>query len=301
MRFDLVGLLASVLALGGGWGSLEAQRVVLRIHPHVGDTLHMKLDQRFEMTGESSPASPPSSHANSAAPSPASPGAPPAAATPEPGMAMAARMQICTHTVVLRATTTGTELQSITDSVSFAPVSAAAIPIFAQTKRALQGRMVRLHIGIDGGITVSDPSGRAPDPASPAVMLAQIPALLPGGPVQMGDSWVRELLLPLSATQTTTGLVRITFRLDSLGPDATIAYISMHGTFSHDHGRDSSGTRDHTLGTLTGTMQVDRRLEWLTDSRTTVTLTSTVTPPGGTSPVRVHVKITQWLRAVPGA
>ena len=125
--------------------------------------------------------------------------------------------------------------------------------------------------------------------------------MLPTGPVQAGDSWARDLLVPLGAPHAKDGLVRITFHLDSLGPDAAIAYISMHGTFSHDHGRGASGAQDQTVGTLTGTMQVDRRLAWLTDSRMTVTVTSTVTPSSGAHPTVVHVKITQWLRAVPGA
>jgi hypothetical protein len=292
-----------------GTGALEAQRVTLRIHPHTGDTLHMRLDQRFEMTGEVPPISPGSQPHPLPPPTQAAP-VPPSSTLPTfgrglPPTAMIATMRICTHSIILASTLTGTDLQSITDSVAIAPAPAAAIPLFAQTKRALEKRTVRLHIGTDGAMTLPKSASATGSVPPETVMLGQIPAVLPSMPVQPGDSWARDLLVPLSASPAKDGLVRISFHLDSLGPDAAIAYISLHGTFSHDRGRSGSGAQDQPYGTLTGTMQVDRRLEWLTDSRMTVTLTSTVTSPtSGTPashPMLVHVKITQWLRAVPGS
>ena len=278
-------------------GSLSAQRVLLRIHPHAGDTLHMKLEQRFEMSSDASQP-PPASHPHSSPPSNAF-AAPTTAGGA--GSLMTATMLICTHTVILASTATGTDLQSITDSVSIAPAFAATLPMFTQTKRALEGKTVLLHMGVDGAMTLSRDAHGASDTAAQAVPFAQIPAVLPAKPVQVGDSWARDLLVPLGAARGKDGLIRITFHLDSLGPDAAIAYISMHGTFSQDHGKDVSKTAGQSSGTLVGTMQVDRRLEWLTDSRMTVTLTSVVIPPGGTETRHVRVKITQWLRAVPGA
>ena len=291
-------LIAPVLL---GAGSLEAQRVLLRIHPHVGDTLHMKLDERFEMTSVSSSTPSPPSRAHSSIPANS------LSAVPSTGngtsSVMTATMLICTHTIIVGSTAASTDLQSITDSVSITPAIAASFPLFAQAKRVLEGRTVHLRVATDGAMTLPKSPQGATDTASQAVPFAQIPALLPAGPVQPGDSWARDLLVPLGTAHGKDASVRITFHLDSLGPDAAIAYISMHGTFSHDHGKDAPPphTQGRSSGTLAGTMQVDRRLEWLTDSRMSVTMTSVVTPPNGTEPVHVHVKITQWLRAVPGA
>jgi hypothetical protein len=60
------------------------------------------------------------------------------------------------------------------------------------------------------------------------------------------------------------------------------------------------GARFVTSSVLTGTMQVDRRRGWMTDSRTTVAVHSVATPPPGSTaqPVHFRMKITQWLRAV---
>jgi hypothetical protein len=266
---SLLQSLTPFLAVSGGTAGVQ-QRVSLRIRPHVGDTLRMKLDQQVEMTD--------------------------AADTGAAAKPMTATMRIATRTVVLHCGPAGTELLSMTDSVSLTPSGAAGFPMFSQTKRALEGRTVRLRVGTDGAITLP---GDKSSPSSASAVLAQVPAVLPRGGVRVGDSWVRDLRVPVPTVHGTTGLVSVTFHLDSLGPDQGIAYISLHGTLSHDHDSDKPGTQGQTAGTITGTMQVDRRLEWLTDSRMIVTLISLVAPPGKGEPKRVHVKVTQWLRVVP--
>jgi hypothetical protein len=244
-----------------------AQAVMLRIRPHVGDTLRMKMEQRVEICGDSL------NHAG------------------DDGGPMTAVMRVYTRAVVEREVSGVTEMLSITDSVTITPAMAAAIPIFAQTKRALEGRTVRLHVALDGSISVENPTN--------AHVAQRLPAVLPDKPVAPGDVWTRDMAVPVSATHASTGIVRATFRLDSLAPDATMAYISMSGTFSHDHPKgDTTDARDETTGTIAGTMQIDRRLEWMTDSRTTVTLLSTVKQPPA-APTRVHMKITQSMRAMP--
>ena len=90
------------------------------------------------------------------------------------------------------------------------------------------------------------------------------------------------------------GMVRATFRLDSLGRNGDIAYISMKGTLSHDH-RD--GSNSELEGWMSGTMQLDRRLAWITDTRAIIDVESMVRPATGGQPMRVRTKITQVLRA----
>lgn len=254
------------------FGQGKRSEVTLRIRPHVGDTIYMKMDQRFEMTGDT-------------------------VRDGASGKGMAASMRVFTRAIVTQRLEAATELVSITDSVVVTPAAAAALPLFAQTKRALEGHTVHLRVGTDGGITLVD----ARHPLATQPVFATVPAVLPERPVAAGASWVRDLLIPLSATHAITGLIRVTFHLDSLGPEGSVAYLSLHGTVTHDHANDELGTHGHTVGTLTGTMQLDRRLDWVTDSRTTVTLTSTVTHPGERHETRVHMKVTQCLRAIPGS
>lgn len=241
-----------------------AQSVLLRIRPHVGDTLRMKMEQRIEMRGDSTDADddmPP----------------------------MAASMRVYTRAIVSGATDAGTTLLSITDSVTIRPAIAASLPLFAQTKKSLEGKTVRLEVGDDGAISVMG--------AKDGRLVQRLPAMLPGKPVSPGDVWTRELSVPVSATHASTGNAKVTFRLDSLGPDGTLAYISMRGTFAHSK-KEADGPRDETTGTIEGMMIVDRRLEWMTDSRTTVTLLSTVSQASG-QPTHVHMKVMQSLRAMP--
>jgi hypothetical protein len=258
------------------WGapsfSAGAQRVTLRVRPPVGDTLWMTMDQTFEMADDST-------H-SSAAP-----------------QAMSAKVRVCTHTIVLNRAKNGTEVESVTDSVNITPDIVTTIPLFANVRRALNGRHVHLRITEDGALQIlGDPAS-----ATPGAVSMAMPPMLPDQPVAVGQTWTRELPVPISGAQTSGGLVHATFRLDSLSADQNIAYISMKGTLAHPaSAKDGSkAARPAMVGTLVGTMQIDRRLEWMTDSRATITFNSLVRLSRDTAPVWVRMKVTQWLRAVP--
>ena len=99
-----------------------------------------------------------------------------------------------------------------------------------------------------------------------------------------------------SAEAGTTGLVRATFQLDSLGKNGDVAFISMRGTLSHDA---LDGRTSELEGWLAGRMQLDRRLAWITDTSAVIDVESTVRPASGGQQMRVRTKITQVLRARP--
>jgi hypothetical protein len=133
-----------------------------------------------------------------------------------------------------------------------------------------------------------------------------MPAMLAREPVAVGARWTREMQLPLTGDPGNLGTVRAIFRLDSLGRNGDVAYISMHGTMSRANppGGAASGGGYATSGTLSGNIQIDRRLGWITDSRSTIIVRSTVAAPparkGGprAAPMEVRTKITQWIRAM---
>jgi len=118
--------------------------------------------------------------------------------------------------------------------------------------------------------------------------------------------------IPLSGDPGQMGQVRATFRLDSLSRNGDLAFISLRGTMARMNSRSSpgalgapaAGTGYATSGTLSGTIQIDRRLGWITDSRSSIIVQSTIaaapSQKGGPqgAPMQVRTKITQWIRAM---
>lgn len=103
--------------------------------------------------------------------------------------------------------------------------------------------------------------------------------------------------VPLPGEPGATGRVRTTFQLDSLSRSGGVAYISMRGVLSHDH---SDGSLSETSGSLTGTMQLDRRLAWITDTQATIDVWSMVKAPGSSQLMQVHTRVRQTLRVSRG-
>jgi hypothetical protein len=242
--------------------SSEAQGVTLRIAPPEGDTLRMQLEQKFEMQSG------------------------------EPPEIMTGSMRVWTHAIVLRRSRGATDLLSVTDSVRVYPSTVALRPL-REAQRALEGRIVHLRVDANGGMSV----GSGPDAAYGAGTI--MPSMLPEHPVYVGEYWTRDMRVPLSATGASTAEVRTRFRLDSLTDHGGVAYISFHGAVSHDHSQDGSGTTGKTVGTLVGTMQVDRRLYWITDSQMVVSVVSDVQPVGRPR-IHARMRVTQSLRALVG-
>lgn len=262
----MIGAVLRPLLLLAAYGALSmpllAQRITLRIAPPEGDTLRMQLRQRLDMqTGESSDV-------------------------------VSGELRVWTHAIVMRSARGYTDLVSVTDSVKVFPANISLRPLL-EAQSALEGRTVRLRIADNGGMMV----GSGPD-AVFGVGTA-MPSMLPEHPVAVGESWSRDMTVPLSATGSSTANVRTQFRLDSLTNHGGEAFISFRGAVSHDHAQDGGGTTGSTVGTLAGMMEVDRRLKWITDSEMTVNVVSNIQPRGKPA-VHSRMRITQTLRALVG-
>jgi hypothetical protein len=145
---------------------------------------------------------------------------------------------------------------------------------------------IEIQIAPDGGAEVVDAD------ASPELraIFGQMPATLSREPVEVGDTWQKQMRIPLSMEAGASGTVRATFRLDSLDRNGDVAFISMKGTLSHDHA-------DSELdGWISGTIRLDRRRAWITDTRAVIDVESSVKQATG-APMRVRTKITQTLKA----
>jgi hypothetical protein len=258
--------------------SASSQPVLLQIRPHIGDTLRMHLSQSVEMSG--------TTHRDGKDSSAGS---------------MTTSIEVFTRAIAHQWTSGGTLMQSITDSVAMTPASAGSLADLR--RRALQAQRVWVRVSTDGAMEIVDA-----DEANSELrhIFGEMPAMLAREPVAVGGKWTREMQLPLTGDPANLGTVRATFRLDSLGRNGDVAYISLHGTMSRANPPTaaSGGGGYTTSGTLSGTIQIDRRLGWITDSRSTIIVRSTVAAPPARkgaqrgAPMEVRTKITQWIRAM---
>ncbi len=262
---------------------LAAQPLLLQISPHAGDTLNVRMNQKVEMTGM-----PPGCVAHSARPR-ARAKLPDQTRTCE----AATRQMTTVMEVFSRAIVRGSQHESalvtaVTDSIRTS-VSSDGRP-GAPVRAKAPSDEIDMRVAKDGRAEVID--AKASDELR--AVFGQMPAVLSQNPVSPGDTWTREMRIPTPAETGSTGLVSATFQLDSLGHNGDIAYISMKGKLSHDR---SDGNASEFSGWLTGTMQLDRRLGWLTDTRATIDATSSVKSPTGGEPMIVHTRVTQQLKA----
>jgi hypothetical protein len=137
-------------------------------------------------------------------------------------------------------------------------------------------------------------------------IFGEMPAVLSRTSVAVGEKWTREMQIPLSNEPGAVGAVRATFHFDSLGKNGDVAYISMRGTMSRINtlGAAPAGPGYGTTGQLSGTIQIDRRLGWITDSRSTIIVRSSIATnqsekgESERAPMQVRTKITQWIRVM---
>ncbi len=253
-----------------------AQPVQLQIRPHIGDTLRMHLSQTVEMIGTT-------------------PG------RTDSIRSMTTSIEVFTRAIPEQWTPNGTLLQTITDSVAISPGSPASLADLR--RRTMQAKKVWLRVSPDGAMELVDDG----DPNNELRHLfGEMPAVLSRNSISVGEKWTREMTIPLSGEPGAVGAVRATFQLDSLGKNGDIAYISMRGTMYRINTPSAApaGPGYGTSGQLSGTIQIDRRLGWITDSKSSIIVRSTVPPPaprnGETAgpPMQVRTKITQWIRAM---
>jgi hypothetical protein len=267
-----------VLGIGFVARTAVSQSVLLQIRPHVGDTLRMHLSQTVEMTG--------TTRRDGRDASPAS---------------MTTSIEVFTRAIAQQWTSAGMLMQSITDSVAMTPASPGSIADLK--RRTLQSKRVLVRVSTDGAMEIVDDDDSNSELRH---IFGEMPAVLARGPVAVGEKWTREMQMPLTGDPGTMGQVKATFWLDSLGRNGDIAYISMHGTMSRvtPIGAPPSAGGYATSGTLSGTIQIDRRLGWITDSKSSIIVRSTIAAaadpkgrPQG-APMQVRTKITQWIRAM---
>jgi hypothetical protein len=141
-------------------------------------------------------------------------------------------------------------------------------------------------------------------------VVTQMPATLPKEPVEIGQSWVRTMEIPVVPAAGGGGSAAVsgTFKLDSVSKGGDIAYVSLTGRLVRStnvpYGPDGTGGQGKrrnatvsTSGSITGSIVVDRSRGWITDVKTSVVSRSLMQQAGYTSATaRMWMRITQRVQ-----
>jgi hypothetical protein len=252
-------------------------RVALEVRPHPGDTLHITLEHAYTITGGPR-------------------------GFPDSTTTLNWMVRVMTRDVVERSDTKGTYVQAVVDSVRMNTTGSLGSSPFPGVDRSVEGLRVRLQVMPDGSSNVIE--GLAQVDPELRDILGAMPAVLPGSPVAVGESWTRDLPLPEDGAHgaaTPAGTLRAVFRLDSLTSNGDLAWISLQGRveFAPKPRKGESAGVVQMSGTLTGLLLLDRSRGWLSESRATMTVESVVTTPGTATPLLVKVRVNQMMRTSP--
>ena len=266
-----------LVASGIGATVAGAQRVMLEVRPRPGDTLLVTLDHSVTISGGQHD-------------------------SPDSATTITTSYHVVTRDAVERADSRAAIIRALVDSVRMRTTGSIGASPFPGVDRGMEGMKVRLEVLRDGssrlidGFEQLDPELRA--------MFSAMPAVLPHEPVTVGDKWTRALALPAdgpSAEPGTAGSIRATFSFDSLTSNGDIAWISLRGRVipaPKSSWHDDVGAGQMS-GSLYGTLRLDRRRGWLSESRASVTIESSVAMPGRGGPLNVRVHVDQHMSTAP--
>ena len=250
------------------------ESVLLRLNPHVGDTLHTRLEQMMDV-------------------SVSTPGSALAQAKP-----LVTTLTLHSRTIVRSVQQWSASVMTIVDSATMTSTDAHAAAQTAAAERALEGQQWVLQLGSDGTVESARDKRGALVSRDMAEALSAMPAVFPRRAMAVGQTWTREMPLPSGGALGArgSGHVRAVFKLDSLSKGGTNAFISMRG----DILPDSTQQGVALSGSITGTMELDRARGWMTESIFQIVLTSMIAPPSasGFAPMKFVTHVTQRLRTL---
>jgi len=250
----------------------HAQSVTLQIRPRVGDTLRMRLDQQSEMTGVKK------------------------SSTGEATAMVIATMKMFSRAIVEASSEKSTTVLAVTDSVLLSTTDERARAATLQAEGQMRGQRVRFRVSPDGTVGMNETDGVSRDVAQ---VVSVMPAAFPKGPIAVGESWMREMPLPTGSQlgAQVSGKLHVTFRFDSLTHGGDWAYVSMRGEMQPAAAYGAASSTDMEKGVVSGTMLVDQKRGWLTESWFTILVTSVINPPLMTGIVSMHMqmRITQHM------
>jgi hypothetical protein len=269
-RFSVLGralLCTAFIAL-----PLSAQPVRLELRPHAGDTLVLRIEQQTELISTIMRGSRDSS------------------ITIKTSMLMFARA------VVQRADSSGAVMMAVTDSIRTGSTPEEAGDMDAAV-REIEGKKVYMRLLPDGSSELI--SSDAAISKVVKALIADMPATMPKGPVQVGASWTRAVQVPLEAGARPY-TVTTTFHLDSLSSDRHMAYISMRGVIAEQISAATAEGSTATSGDMHGKLTLDRQRGWIINSVANITINAIVRRPieSKLPPMKFQIRISQQMRTL---
>jgi hypothetical protein len=182
--------------------SADAQKLLLELRPHAGDTLRMQMEQVTELS---------SGRAGS------------------PLTTMTTTMRMFSRAIVESTAPIAALILAVTDSVDVSGSDVSARSLAEQARREIQGRQMRLRLWPDGTVTLNDGAKSVPREVSDLVSV--MPASFPSRPVAVGETWTREMPIPAGEQLgiPVGSSVRARFRLDSVSASSDEAWVSISG------------------------------------------------------------------------
>jgi hypothetical protein len=206
-------------------------------------------------------------------------------------------MKMFSRAIVEGASDKGTNLLAVTDSVLLTTTDELARAAAQRAELELRGKQMRFRVSWDGTVGMNESEPGASREVAQVVSL--MPAAFPKAAIKLGESWIREVALPPSQ-QFGAGLpgkLHVTFRLDSLTHGGDWAFVSMRGELKPVAAPPANSGATLERGTVNGTMLVDQKRGWLTESWFTIVTISVITPPlmTGIGATHVQMRITQHM------
>lgn len=205
-------------------------------------------------------------------------------------------MRMFSKAIVEGASNQGTTVLAVTDSVLLSTTDERAQMAAERAAAELRGQRVQFRVSPDGNVTMLQSGDHTPREIAQVVAL--MPAAFPTTKISVGESWIRDMPLPagMQLGAQVSGKLHMTFRFDSLTHHGALAYVSMRGEMQPATG---PGASDAGLekGFVNGTMLVDQKRGWLTESWFNIVVSSTVTPAPSTGilSTRMQMRITQHM------
>jgi hypothetical protein len=248
-----------------------AQELMLQIRPRAGDTLRMRLDQETDYTG---------------------------AGMTRTGLgpgSLVTTMAMFSRAIIEGESNDETAVLAVTDSVRLWSTDQRGFVAARQIEAQLRGQRVRFRVTPEGMLAIEPAAGT---PREVAHVVSLMPATFPKGPIHVGETWMRDMPLP-TGTQLgaqLSGMLHVTLRLDSVTHAGDLAFVSMRGEMSPASGPGAAQQAVLEKGTVNGTMVLDRRRGWLSESWFNVVVMTSVTTPPAAGAVRMQMRITQHMR-----
>lgn len=252
-------------------GQSGADRIVLELRPRAGDTLRLRLDQTTEMSGIRR-----------------------SGAT----RVMSTTLRMYSRAIVESTTAASATILALTDSVVVTGSDDRARALAAETERQLAGKQMRVRMAPDGTVSIAEPQPSISRELNDLVSI--MPASFPRGSVAVGDTWLREMPIPPSTGMGVPlgGMVKAAFKLDSVTADGNVAYLTMKGTMHPLSAAIASSDPRALVGSVNGSMIVDRRRGWLSESRFLIETRATLPTVGTGTPMQFRLRITQHMQVL---